>query len=306
MLFQIISDIHLEFDPSFSVKKLFNKNSIAKFTTESTTESTTETTTESIPEINLIIAGDLGWPTDPVYKKFLIETTKYYDNIFLITGNHEYYCCKKNNLLMPDVDQLIINIVNEINSESDKINLENRGTIHFLNNQMIQHNGVWIVGSTLWTFVDDKYKSFGRYMNDYNYIKNFTIDDSNQLYLDSFNFIKNSIEQIKQIKQIKQITAETSAESSTEQLQIEKCIVITHHLPTFKIIHPKYKDEIQLNSFFASNSDELINDPVLYWIYGHTHSTSQHEINSVKVLCNPKGYPSERSEYKNECIIEIN
>ena len=74
-----------------------------------------------------------------------------------------------------------------------------------------------------------------------------------------------------------------------------KCIVITHHLPTFKVIHSKYKDSIELNSFFASNSDELISDPVIYWIYGHTHTASSHNINGVKVLCNPKGYPNEKS-----------
>lgn len=296
MLFQIISDIHLEFDSTFSVKNLFNKFSNVKINAEISSQTS--------PEINLIIAGDLGWPTDKIYKKFLIETTQYYDNIFLINGNHEYYCCKKNNLLMLDVDQLIKNIVNGINSEKTS----NCGTIHFLNNQMIQHNGVWIIGSPLWTFVDDKYKHFSIYMNDYNYIKNFTVNESNQLYIDSFNFIKNSIEQIKEFNQtlsIKQ-TEQIEQTEQTEQTQTNKCIVITHHLPTFKVIHPNYKDEIELNSFFASNSDELICDPVLYWVYGHTHSVSSHDINGVKVLCNPKGYPSERSGYKNECVIEIN
>lgn len=299
MIFQIISDIHLEFDSKFSVKKLFNKlNQIPNNQILYTQN-----------EINLIIAGDLGWPTEESYKNFLQETTNYYDNVFLISGNHEYYCGKKNNLSIEEIDQLIDSIVNSINMSNNQNKLiktnvdtliKTNGHIHFLNNKMILHNGVYIIGSPLWTFVDDSYKKNYIYMNDYNYIKNFTVDHSNELYKQSYDFIKNSLETIK----LNTYSLNESQNEKSNKNQT-KCIVITHHLPSFELINKKYKNMTDINIFFASKSDDLINIPVNYWIYGHTHTKSLHEINGVKLLCNPKGYPSEHSGYSNECIIEL-
>jgi predicted phosphodiesterase len=281
MIFQIISDIHLEFNNKFKVRNLYNKF--------------TETMTEP-REINLIIAGDLGWPTEKSYKNFLDETTKYYDNIFLIAGNHEFYCCKKNNLLINDVTQLIQSIVNDINLANSSIS-EQRGHIQYLNNKMILHNNVYIIGSTLWTHVDNSYKKYSVYMNDYEFIKNFNVDDSNALHTESVNFLKNSLEFVKS----QTIQTDTTVQTDTPT----KCIVITHHMPSFELIDRKYKDMKETNVFFASNLDEIISYPVSYWIYGHTHTQSIKHINGVKLICNPKGYPSERSGYDNKCIIEL-
>ena len=165
---------------------------------------------------------------------------------------------------------------------------------------MILHNGVYIIGSPLWTHVDKQFKKYSIYMNDYNYIKDFTVDDSNELYRQSYDFIKNSLESIQSL-------TEQVAEPLTEQVAepLAKCIVITHHMPSFELIHKKYRNDPEMNVFFASNSDELIREPVNYWIYGHTHTKSTHTINGVKLMCNPKGYPSERSGYSNECTFEL-
>jgi hypothetical protein len=60
-------------------------------------------------------------------------------------------------------------------------------------------------------------------------------------------------------------------------------IVLSHHLPTFKMIVSKYKTN-KFNStrdFFASNLDHLIKDPVKIWLCGHSHCTTQININNV-------------------------
>ena len=71
-------------------------------------------------------------------------------------------------------------------------------------------------------------------------------------------------------------------------------VVITHHLPSYKLIDKEYEHYKELNSGFASELDHLIKDPISHWIYGHTHKPNNKLINSVKLICNPHGYPKER------------
>jgi predicted phosphodiesterase len=42
----------------------------------------------------LILAGDIGYPSDIEYKNFLLDTSKFFDKVFVISGNHEYDLCK--------------------------------------------------------------------------------------------------------------------------------------------------------------------------------------------------------------------
>lgn len=79
-------------------------------------------------------------------------------------------------------------------------------------------------------------------------------------------------------------------------------IVVTHHLPSFELIDPVYRDYNQLNTGFASNLDHLIKDPVKLWIYGHTHRPNDIHLNSVRLVCNPHGYPNERNYYT-DCVV---
>lgn len=74
----------------------------------------------------------------------------------------------------------------------------------------------------------------------------------------------------------------------------KKLVVITHHLPSFKLIDKEYECYKDLNTGFASELDHLIRDPVYYWIYGHTHKPNNIMMNGVQLICNPHGYPKER------------
>jgi Icc-related predicted phosphoesterase len=73
-------------------------------------------------------------------------------------------------------------------------------------------------------------------------------------------------------------------------------VVVTHHLPSRKSVHPKY-ERSPLNSFFLCDVEPLIADrqPAL-WIHGHTHSSSDYQIGATRVVCNPAGYGRENSE----------
>jgi hypothetical protein len=68
-------------------------------------------------------------------------------------------------------------------------------------------------------------------------------------------------------------------------------------MPSYTLLHKEFTTESynKYNQCFASDSESLIKEPVALWIYGHTHKENSSVINSVKLLCNPLGYPSERS-----------
>lgn len=75
-------------------------------------------------------------------------------------------------------------------------------------------------------------------------------------------------------------------------------VIINHHLPCFSLIDPMYARYKQLNSGFASDLNELMVPPVKCWAYGHTHTPRTTELsNGIQLICNPHGYPKERSDY---------
>lgn len=70
-------------------------------------------------------------------------------------------------------------------------------------------------------------------------------------------------------------------------------IVVTHHLPSYRSVHPRYAG-LALNQFFVHEMDDLIEErkPALF-IHGHTHEPCDYKIGETRVICNPLGYPNE-------------
>ena len=83
-------------------------------------------------------------------------------------------------------------------------------------------------------------------------------------------------------------------------------VVVTHHLPSFRLIAPEFAGH-PLNNGFASDCDALLQPPVSAWIAGHTHRTMRVRFeNGVEACMNPRGYPDEiESGYSREAIIEV-
>lgn len=84
-------------------------------------------------------------------------------------------------------------------------------------------------------------------------------------------------------------------------------VVITHHLPSYKSVHPKYKNS-PLNAFFVCDVERLILEkkPRL-WIHGHTHESCDYFIGETRVVCNPFGYAriEENQSFDFGKIIEV-
>jgi predicted phosphodiesterase len=77
-----------------------------------------------------------------------------------------------------------------------------------------------------------------------------------------------------------------------------KTVVVTHHMPTYQAVDPRYMlDPVTrvLNAAFVTNLDEFIlkHQPAL-WFFGHTHTPFYGKIGDTQLHCNPLGYPNER------------
>jgi predicted phosphodiesterase len=67
-------------------------------------------------------------------------------------------------------------------------------------------------------------------------------------------------------------------------------VVITHHAPSRRSIHPRF-DGALLNASFVSDAEHLLDaGRVDLWIHGHTHDSFDYRIGETRVVCNPRGY----------------
>jgi Icc-related predicted phosphoesterase len=67
-------------------------------------------------------------------------------------------------------------------------------------------------------------------------------------------------------------------------------VVITHHAPSRKSIHPRFSGSL-LNACFVSDAERLIDGGrARLWVHGHAHDSFDYLLNGTRVVCNPRGY----------------
>lgn len=214
----------------------------------------------------LILAGDIGYPTDKNYWTFLEDCSNRYKHVICVAGNHEYYNEYNN---MDQIDDLI-------RTKSQEL-FDLNGNFHYLNNSTITIDGVKYIGSTLWSNLDStRKKDITHGLNDFysiqmNFCKRFTFDDYQKRHQRDLLWLQNELNQ-------------------TVSTNTTNFVVITHHLPSEQLIHTKYKSH-PINSAFFTNLDHVIKGKL--WIAGHTHTPMTKIIGSTKVIVNPFGYASE-------------
>ena len=86
-------------------------------------------------------------------------------------------------------------------------------------------------------------------------------------------------------------------------------VVITHHAPSPRSIHPRFAD-LPLNACFVSDVERLLDGQrVALWIHGHTHDSFDYVVNGTRVVCNPRGYAkngiNENPAFDPELIIDL-
>ncbi len=155
--------------------------------------------------------------------------------------------------------------------------------VSYLQNSYEDYKEFRWLGTTLWSKISDS--SYN--INDIYSIKNMTKDTYNSLHQKSIDFLRDSLEEKNDIKYI----------------------IITHHLPSYKLIDEQFLDPkvSMYNQWFASSLDESImikyNDRIKGWFYGHTHIPFKGTLYNINLYCNPVGYKGENKKIEYNKIL---
>jgi predicted phosphodiesterase len=237
-----------------------------------------EFTTRNIPFANkadiCILCGDIGSPFLQNYQNFLEKIASEHELVLIISGNHEYYGKKT----MNETENKINDVINNININN------NNNNIQYLQKKTYIYKNIIFIGCTMWSeIIDDKLVPN---INDIKYIPDLTFEKYNLLHKEHVAWINNELIKYK-------------SDNKT-------ICVITHHLPSYKLIHNKYKGSRD-NVIFASRVLEHFDDfNINYWFYGHTHQAQYHSINKVQCFCNPFGYEHENSNWNPDMLVIVN
>ena len=235
---------------------------------------------EEVPDI-LILAGDII-RIDESYKFLTYLADKYKDmQILYVTGNHEYY----------DIENIL---------EAERIlkaSLEPHERIHFLQNDVIEINGIRFLGTTGWSRMlslgiekqlEGKYL-VGYSINDFRLIgyedRIFTVDDCIELGEQQYEWLKT----------------ELSKESSCKYT-----VVITHFSPSLELRNTQFPID-EMSAYFHASFDDLIEEyqPDI-WMFGHTHANFDILMGKTRVMSNQKGYGRECiNSYQPEWVITL-
>lgn len=90
----------------------------------------------------------------------------------------------------------------------------------------------------------------------------------------------------------------------------KKVVVVTHHGPSEKSVHPRFADD-PVTGGFVSKLDEFIlaHPQIKLWVHGHTHNNFDYMIGGCRVVCNPRGYRfksgDENPDFNEELLVEV-
>lgn len=220
---------------------------------------------ENQETMTLVLAGDIASSRmNHLTAQWLDNVCAHHKHVVYVPGNHEFYHGQ-----IQKVNEHLHEIANEIDN------------LHFLTRETVVLDGVRFIGATLWTDLDNDPINdvlAPQMMNDFQLIR---YEDSLFMphmwrfeHAEDRRFIAGEIG--------KQFDGPT--------------VVVTHHLPSFKSIHPKF-EKSQFNMCYASNLESLMwYNKIDVWFHGHTHESMDYvvgdEIHSTRVVCNPRGYNS--------------
>jgi predicted phosphodiesterase len=216
-----------------------------------------------------ILAGDIGYPRDSNTKKHRADYSellrlfkKKYEHVILVVGNHEYY--QTTNY---DRDA-VLDDLRAICAEQN---------VHLLRRNTVKINNIKFIGTTLWSAIDSNVCSK---MGD------FQLAFKNRLdYLGEFKGAAAGMDDYRWLRH-------KLSENNTVDIDCTK-VVITHHLPTEKLIHSRFADNSANTGFYTDIIDELNLTGVKYWFCGHTHEYSDYVRGETTFIANPFGYPNE-------------
>jgi predicted phosphodiesterase len=174
--------------------------------------------------------------------------------------------------------------------------------VHFLMNDSIVIDGVRFIGSTLWT----DYALNGAPRSAMAWAE-VSINDHRMIFPTSTGPAFTPDDALAQHQQDKAFVEQALAERFNGPT-----VVITHHMPHTRSIHPKYAGNSLNPSFCSDLSDFVENSGAALWVHGHTHTSCDYPAGGTRVVCNPKGYgprspsaPVENADFDAHFVVSV-
>lgn len=205
----------------------------------------------------LVLAGDIGYLGDDNYSKhpFWDWASENYQQVIVALGNHEFY-------KFYDISTLKNGLCGEI-----------RPNVHYYYNVIVKIGNIDLIISTLWAHIElqDAFITESR-VSDFKRIRYgdelLTFAEFNKEHKRCFDFIKKAV---------------------AESCAVTK-IVVTHHVPSFRMLSPEFKGSQSNGAFTVELFDYIERSDIDYWIYGHSHRNIDMTIGNTQCICNQLGY----------------
>jgi Icc-related predicted phosphoesterase len=206
---------------------------------------------------------------DQRYRKFFQECCERFPKVVYVLGNHEHYA--------HDVQETLAYLKQQLVYDN----------LYILENETVDIGDYTFVGATVWTDMN--------------------AEDSLTLYhvdamMSDFRTILNGARTVNEWGKPARLTPEDTVVLHKKSMDYinhvvdndpdKKYIVVGHHCPSMKSVHPKYAHDKIMNGAFASDLDDFIayRPQIKLWTHGHTHEPFDYIIGETRVVCNPRGY----------------
>ena len=221
----------------------------------------------------LVLAGDIAYLGDDNYSKhpFWDWASENYQQVICCMGNHEFYKYY------------------DLASLEDGYCLEIRYNVHSYYNAVVRIDDIDFIVSTLWSEIPLREAFAIEYgISDFRRIlyngDPLTFADFNREHKRCLNFIKKSV-----------------AQSTASQK-----IVVTHHVPSFLMQSPRFKDSPLNGAFIVELKDYIQDSGIDAWIFGHSHYNIEQIIGHTACLSNQLSYVfhNEHTSFdRGKCLI---
>jgi predicted phosphodiesterase len=274
MKFQLLSDLHLEVDPSF-------------------------TATPAPGADALILAGDIGaLPDTPMARhgqrdwcltRFSPKRGNWPVPVFYIPGNHEF-----------DGQDFDVAYA-KLRALCDTLGMT------WLEGQVLTEQNVRIIGSTLWSDFD----AFSDWPDDMPgaMTHNLKMRDkafrAANFYLHKAGTQRSSAVFDAAAMREQALACQAFLRAQLAQPFAGKTLVVTHFAPSLKSHDPRY-GLTPGTAGFCNALDDLVAKADV-WLHGHLHCASHYTIGNCRVIANPLGYKKrgEQENFHPDCIIEL-
>lgn len=197
--------------------------------------------------------------------------------VVYVAGNHEYY---------KHAHPKLVGKLRDAASETRNV--------HFLENEGVEIEGVWFLGTTLWTDfrLNGDARLNGsvahRVMGDFRYVRvspsyrKLRPEDAGAIHFRAKTWLNEAL------------------------LARTPDVVLTHHAPSAHSLALNERAD-PLSAAYASNLDGLVEQcGAKLWVHGHTHRAVDYRIGATRVLSNPRGYADEPvPEFDPELVVEV-